>query len=101
MRMNRLNEDEQKVKNIIQKIRVSRDPNVQLVHPLLQALHIFHIYDLERALTSLDARVREAALKKIEHYLPDLICKDSQKQKAGILALEHHFERIKMLDEDA
>ncbi len=101
MRMNRLNEDEQKVKIIIQKIRVSRDPNVQLVHPLLQSLQIFHIYDLERALTSLDARVREAALKKIELYLPDLISKDSQKQKSGILALEHHFERIKMLDEDA
>ncbi len=99
--MNKMNEDEQTVKIIIQKIRGSRDPNVQLIHPLLQALHIFHIYDLERALASLDARVREAALMKIEQYLPDLTCNDTQKQKASILALEHHFERIRMLDEDA
>ncbi len=101
MRMNRMSEEEQKVRLLIRHIRTSQEPSINLIHLLLQALHIFHIYDLERALSSLDLREREAALKKIELYLPDLICEDSQKQKAGILALEHHFERIKMLDEDA
>ncbi len=71
------------------------------MHQLLQTLHLFHIYDLEIALTSLDPRVKDAALKKIEQYLPALISLDIQTQKTGILALEHHFERIKMLDEDA
>jgi len=91
----------QKMQHLIQKIRAKGIPSVELVQQLLQSLHIFHIYDLERALISLDARVREAALRKIEQYLVALTSQDVREQKLGILALEHHFEPTKMLDEDA
>ncbi len=93
--------DELKIQQIIRQIREKGEPSVTLIHQLLQSLHLFHIYDLERALTSPDARLKDAALKKIEQYLPALTSSNIQEQKTGILALEHHFERIKMLDEDA
>ncbi len=96
-----MDQNEQKIRQTIRQIREKGEPNTLLVHQLLQSLHLFHVYDLERALTSLDPRVKDAALKKIEQYLPALMSPDNQTQKTGILALEHHFERIKMLDEDA
>ncbi len=96
-----MNINEQKIRHIIHQIREEKEPSVILVHQLLQSLHLFHIYDLETALTALDSRVKNAALKKVEEYLPALTSDDSKQQKSGILALEHHFERIKMLDEDA
>ncbi len=96
-----MSEDEHKLRHILQQIHEKKEPSIVLVQQLLQSLHIFHIYELERALLSIDTRIRDAALKKIEHYLPALIGNDAQKQKMGILALEHHFEPIKMLDEDA
>ncbi|OLS15032.1 MAG: hypothetical protein RBG13Loki_1350 [Promethearchaeota archaeon CR_4] len=94
-------EFERKMQQIIHQLREKREPSTELVHLLLQSLHVFHIYDLERALISLDTRVRDAALKKIEQYLSALTSKDIQEQKTGILALEHHFEPMKMLDEEA
>ncbi len=93
--------DAQKLREIISQIRGKREPSILLVHQLLQSLHVFHIYELEKSLISPDFRVREAALKKIEQYFPALTSPDTQKQKTGISALEHHFEQIKMLDEDA
>ncbi len=91
----------EQIMEVISQIRGKRDPSVPLVHQLLQSLHVFHIYELEKCLISCDSRMKEAALKKIEQYLPALTSPDPQRQKTGISALEHHYEPIKMLDEDA
>jgi len=90
-----------KVQDLLRQIHQNQPYLKELVLQLLEVLQLFHIYELERALTSLDERVRMAALKKLEKYIPDLLCNDIQKQKKAVLALEQHFEPVKILDEDA
>lgn len=90
----------QDAKGLMKELRESQQPNKTQVEIFLMKLGLFHIYALNRALNDLDARTRNAALKKVEHFLPQLLSDEKQHEEA-VRALEMFFEPIRMLDEDA
>ncbi|HMF32379.1 MAG TPA: hypothetical protein VKK79_13240 [Candidatus Lokiarchaeia archaeon] len=89
------------IETLLQQLWENDVPNAALVEEFLTALGLFHIYPLDRALMDLDPRVRHAALKKVEEYLPQLSESDEIQQLEAVHALELFFEPIRMLDEDA